>query len=261
MDPRLYRRDARPCAASVRSASALKEPLEYAVPLETVFLDAGGVLVFPNWRRVSETLARHGVRVDADTLARAEPHARRRLDDQQVVGATTDTSRGWLFFDLILEKAGVANSEETRGALIELHAYHQAHNLWEFVPDGVQPALEALRAMGLQLTVVSNANGTLCAHLERIGLDRYVDCVLDSWDLKVEKPDPRLFEIALERSGARRESTIHVGDLYNIDVVGARSAGIRAVLIDEADLRPDADCPRVQSLSELAARIGAGEFD
>jgi HAD superfamily hydrolase (TIGR01509 family) len=231
------------------------------VPLETVFLDAGGVLVFPNWTRVSETLARHGVAVDPESLARAEPHARRRLDDQQVVGATTDSSRGWLFFDLILEKAGVTNSEATRAALSELYAYHQAHNLWEFVPDGVQPALQALRAMGLTLTVVSNANGTLCAHLSRIGLDTYVDCVLDSFDERIEKPDPRLFEIALKRSGARKESTIHVGDLYNVDVIGARNAGIRAVLVDEADLRPDADCPRVQSLAELVARIGAGEFD
>jgi FMN phosphatase YigB (HAD superfamily) len=118
-----------------------------------------------------------------------------------------------------------------------------------------------MRALGLKLTIVSNANGTLRAHLARIGLDRYVDCVLDSCDEQVEKPDPRLFEIALARSGARKESTIHVGDLYNIDVVGARNAGLRAVLLDETGLRPDADCPRVQSLAELVARIGQGEFD
>ena len=129
------------------------------------------------------------------------------------------------------------------------------------MPEGVRPALTALRDMGLKLTIVSNANGTLCAHLARIGLDRFVDCVLDSHDEQVEKPDPRLFEIALARSGARRESTIHVGDLYNIDVVGARNAGLRAVLLDEADLRMDADCARVKSLAELVSRIRAGEFD
>ena len=129
------------------------------------------------------------------------------------------------------------------------------------MPEGVRPALTALRDMGLKLTIVSNANGTLCAHLARIGLDHFVDCVLDSHDEQVEKPDPRLFEIALARSGARRESTIHVGDLYNIDVVGARNAGLRAVLLDEADLRMDADCARVKSLAELVSRIRAGEFD
>ena len=229
--------------------------------LQTVFLDAGGVLLFPNWTRISDTLAAHGVNVAPDALARAEPYARRVLDDQHVVGATTDTSRGWLFFDLILEKARVESSAATKAALAELHTYHTAHNLWEFVPQDVYPALSALREMGLTLTIVSNANGTLCAHLARIGLDRFVDCVLDSCDEKVEKPDPRLFEIALERSRARRDSTIHVGDLYHIDVIGARNAGLRGVLVDQADLRPDADCPRVQSLAELVARIGDGEFD
>jgi HAD superfamily hydrolase (TIGR01549 family) len=231
------------------------------VPLETVFLDAGGVLLFPNWTRISGALASQGVDVAPDALARAEPHARRVLDDQKVIGTTTDASRGWLFFDLILERAGIASSTATKAALMELHAYHTEHNLWEFVPEDVWPALEALREMGLRLTIVSNANGTLRAHLTRLGLDRCVDCVLDSYDEQVEKPDPRLFEIALDRSRARRESTIHVGDLYNIDVVGARRAGLRAVLLDEADLRPDADCPRVRSLAELVARIRAREFD
>ncbi len=229
--------------------------------LETVFLDAGGVLLFPNWHRISDALARQGVVVSAAALSAAEPHARRVLDDQQVVGATTDANRGWLFFDLILDKAGVTASAATNAALAELHEYHVANNLWELVPDDVRPALTALRDLGLKLTIVSNANGTLCAHLARLGLDRFVDCVLDSCDEQVEKPDPRLFEIALARSAARRESTIHVGDLYNIDVVGARNAGLRGVLLDEADLRPDADCPRVKSLAELVSRIRAGEFN
>jgi len=229
--------------------------------LETVFLDAGGVLLFPNWTRVSEALGRQGVDVSPAALARAEPIARRQLDEGQVIGATNDAGRGWLFFDLILEKAGVGRSDATAAALTELYAYHCANNLWEFVPDGVRPALAALRAHGLRMTVVSNANGTLCAHMERLGLDALVDCVLDSCDEKVEKPDPRFFEIALERSRARKETTIHVGDFYNVDVIGARRAGIRGVLVDEMDLRPEADCPRVRSLDELVARVKEGEFD
>jgi HAD superfamily hydrolase (TIGR01509 family) len=231
------------------------------VPLETVFLDAGGVLLFPNWTRVSDALSRHGVDVTPAALAAAEPYARQQLDDRQVIGGTTAAGRGWLFFDLILVKAGISPSPATTAALDELQTYHRAHNLWEFVPDVVRPALSALRTLGLRLTVVSNANGTLCAHMARIGLDDLVDCVLDSYDERVEKPDPRLFEIALDRSGAARETTIHVGDLYNVDVVGARSAGLRAVLVDEANLRPDADCPRVRSLDELVTRIRDGEFD
>jgi len=229
--------------------------------LETVFLDAGGVLIYPNWWRVSDALARHGVTVSPDALMRADPVARRELDDMGVMGGTTDASRGWLFFDLVLAHAGTARSDATAAALAELHAYHTASNLWEYVPPEVVPALETLRARGLQLVVVSNANGTLLAHMERLGMTARFDCILDSADEGVEKPDPRFFDIALARSGARKESTIHVGDLYYVDVVGARNAGLRAVLLDEANLRPDADCPRVHSLDELVAAIMAGTFD
>ncbi len=229
--------------------------------LETVFLDAGGVFIYPNWWRISDALAKYGVRVSPEALKAADPHARRKLDDLKIIGGTTDASRGWLFFDLILAHAGVTPSESTAAALAELHAYHTTSNLWEYVPDAVLPALEALRKRALQIVVVSNANGTLRAHLDRLGLTPRFDVVLDSADEGVEKPDPRFFEIALEKSGARRDTTIHVGDLYHVDVMGARSAGLRGVLLDEANLRPDADCPRIQSLEELVKRIGTREFD
>lgn len=231
------------------------------MPLETVFLDAGGVLLYPNWWRVSDELAQEGVSVSPAALIEADPHARRQLDDLKVIGGTTDASRGWLFFDLVLEHAGIPRSDATAAALERLHRYHTASNLWEYVPPDVVPALERLRARGLTLVVVSNANGTLRAHMNRLGLTDRFDHVLDSADEGVEKPDPRFFEIALQRSGAKKDTTIHVGDLYYVDVMGARSAGLRGILLDEADLRPDADCPRVRSLDDLVTQIVAGTFD
>lgn len=219
--------------------------------VQTVFLDAGGVLVFPNWWRISETLARHGVDVAPEALRAAEPHAKKRLDQRGLIHSTTDAKRGWLYFDLILEHAGVTPDARTGEALAELHEYHQRSNLWEHMPDDVLPALRELRTLGLQLVVVSNANGTVEALAERLGISECVGCVLDSFVEKVEKPDPRFFEIALERSGAQRESTIHVGDLYEVDVVGARSAGITPVLLDAANLYADADCTRVGTLGQL----------
>jgi putative hydrolase of the HAD superfamily len=229
--------------------------------LETVFLDAGGVLLYPNWWRVSEALAAHAVTVSPEALIAADPRARRELDDMGVIGGTSDASRGWLFFDLVLAHAGIDRSDATAGALEELHAYHRSSNLWEYVPPYVVPFLEALRGRGLRLVVVSNANGTLLAHMQRLGLTERFDHIFDSHDEGVEKPDPRFFEIALTRSGADKETTIHVGDLYYVDVVGARNAGLRGVLLDEADLRPDADCPRVRSLDELLTEISCGRFD
>lgn len=229
--------------------------------LKTIFLDAGGVLVFPNWFRISDALAARGVHVAPDALADAEPRAKRKLDDNRTIQATNDAGRGWLFFNLILDEVGVARSRQTDEALEELHAYHQESNLWELVPDEVVPALRSLRDRGLYITVVSNANGRLCALLDRLKLATAFDCVLDSHDEGVEKPDPRIFEIALARSGATRDSTIHVGDLYQVDVVGARAAGLRGVLLDQQGLYADADCPRVRSLADLADQVARGVFD
>ena len=229
--------------------------------LETVFLDAGGVFIYPNWWRVSDALARHGVSVSPEALKAADPHARRELDDHKVVGG--DDRREPRLAVLRSDpraRGRHALGRDDRGAA-ELHTYHTASNLWEYVPDDVLPALDALRARGLQLVVVSNANGTLRAHLARIGLDRYASTWC--WIPRTRGREARS-ALLRDRARAKRRAqgdTIHVGDLYYVDVVGARNAGLRGVLLDEANLRPDADCPRVQSLEELVARIGDGEFD
>jgi len=223
--------------------------------IEHVFLDAGGVLVFPNWTRISAALARHGVQVAARSLAEAEPRAKQRLDVGMTVQSTSDHQRGWLYFNLVLSEAGVPLSEATDAALKELQLYHAERNLWETVPEDVPSALDKLHALGLRLAVVSNANGTLQSVFERVGLRSHVDVLFDSHIEGVEKPDRRFFEIALERTGARKETTIHVGDLYHVDVVGARAAGIDAVLIDAAGLYDGYDCQRVRTLDELARSV------
>src|SRR3954465_8128657 len=73
------------------------------MPLQTVFLDAGGVILYPNWWRVSDALAKYGVAVTAEALIDRGPRGRLQLDDMKVIGGTTDATRGWLFFDLVLE--------------------------------------------------------------------------------------------------------------------------------------------------------------
>jgi HAD superfamily hydrolase (TIGR01549 family) len=229
-----------------------------ALLIDTLFLDAGGVLCHPNWVRVSDALAAHGVVAAADRLRRAEPHAKKDIDDALIVGATTDASRGWLYFDKVLEHAGIQPSAATDAALADLRAYHRTENLWEEVPDDVAPALAALRRLNLRLVVVSNANGRLRHLFDRLGLSSAFDVVLDSHEWGVEKPDPRLFRIALEQAGAAPERTAHVGDLFHIDVAGARAAGLlEGVLFDSAGLYPHADCRRVSSLGELVGAIAS----
>jgi HAD superfamily hydrolase (TIGR01549 family) len=218
------------------------------------------VFVFLNWHRISAALRARGVAASPEALAAAEPHAKLKLDAPDSVRSFDDTQRGWHYFNLVLELAGVAASEATSAALVELHAYHEQHNLWELVPGDVPPALARLRALAGTMVVVSNSNGRLHTMMERTGLDRFFDHMLDSQIEGVEKPDPRLFEIALARSGGRAERTLHVGDFYWIDVRGARAAGLQAALIDPLGLHPDADCPRVRSLGELADGLEHGRL-
>jgi putative hydrolase of the HAD superfamily len=213
------------------------------------------VLVNPNWERVAAALGRQGVSASARALEAADPHARRQLDTAENLRASSSGS-GWLYLDLVLTHAGVALSERTAAAYRELHEYHDRHNLWEIVPAEVPEALRRLRALGLRLAVVSNANGTVRSVLGRVGLMPLVESVFDSQEEGVEKPDPRFFARALARTGSQAETTIHVGDLYHADVVGARAAGIEPVLLDRASLYPDVDCLRVTSLLALADWLG-----
>jgi HAD superfamily hydrolase (TIGR01549 family) len=222
--------------------------------IDTLFLDAGGVLVHPSWLRVSEALAHHDIDVSAARLAEAEPHAMKALDEAAVIGTTDDRARGWLYFDRVLRHAGVTLSDASDAALDDLREYHRSENLWEHVEPDVVPALAEFRRRGLRLVVVSNANGTLRHLFGRLGLAKWFDHLLDSHEWGVEKPDPKLFQLALEQTGADAARTVHVGDLYQVDVIGARRANLAdAVLFDVAGLYPDVDCPRVQRLGELTS--------
>jgi HAD superfamily hydrolase (TIGR01549 family) len=224
--------------------------------VNTLFLDAGGVLCHPSWTRVSAALAAEGLQVSPAALAAAEPLAKRDIDHASVVNSTDDSKRGWLYFNKVLHHAGVSLCDATDSALALLRDYHGSHNLWEEVPDDVKPALAQFRALGLRLVVVSNANGRLRHLFDRVGLTQYFDVVLDSFEWGVEKPDPRLFGLALEQSGADRLTTAHVGDLFHIDVQGARAARLReGVLLDSADLYPDVDCRRIRRLDELVPLV------
>jgi putative hydrolase of the HAD superfamily len=223
------------------------------MPIDTVFLDAGGVLVFPNWARVAERLRHHGVTVTPEALSAVEWHAKHEVDTG--AAGQSDLVRGWLVFGRVFARAGVTDAAAIDAAIGDLHAYHAEYNLWEVVPPAVVPALRRLRAAGKKLVVVSNANGRMRAALDRVGIGPHVDLVIDSFEEGVEKPDPAIFHRALARAERRAESTVHVGDLFHTDVVGARAAGLRAVLLDMAGLYGDHDCERVASLTELAEMV------
>jgi putative hydrolase of the HAD superfamily len=98
-------------------------------------------------------------------------------------------------------------------------------------PDAA-PALAELRALGVRLVCVSNWDYSLPDVLARVGLADELDGVVTSAAVGARKPDPRLFEAALEVAGCAADEALHVGDTPTEDVEGAKAAGIRALLID-----------------------------
>ena len=224
--------------------------------IKHVFFDAGNTLVFPNLALVSEKLAARGARVAPGELERGEQRARFLLDDPQVIRGSTDGARWNLYFEAIFKFCGVTDAGIVRPVLEELQRIHKVSNLWEVVPPDVPAALEGLRSR-FRLSVISNANGTVREKLRRVGLLGFFETVLDSHEEGVEKPDPRIFHNALERTGTRVEESLYVGDIYHIDVVGARAAGMEVILLDPADLHRDKPVRRIPGLGALASSIDA----
>ncbi len=121
-------------------------------------------------------------------------------------------------------------------------------------PDAL-PALDALRGAGVALAVVSNWDHGLEEVLAHLGVADRFDAVVASATAGVAKPDPAIFHVALARLGVPAGRALHCGDLPAKDCLGARSAGLRAVLIDRGAGGAGGPCPRVTSLVDLARMV------
>lgn len=115
-------------------------------------------------------------------------------------------------------------------------------------PD-VEPTLGKLRYRGISLALVSNAPPDTMDLVESLGLRRYFQHFVISGVVGVSKPNPEIFRLALAGVGARPSEAIHVGDVYEADVVGARNAGIMGILIDRDGSAPSYDCPQIRGLA------------
>ncbi len=220
--------------------------------LLNLLLDAGGTLVFPNFRRIADEFARDGVTVDPAHLAAAEARVRFEIDRPEIIRSTDDADRWAQYMGNLCRAAGVANLPVD--AFARLKQYHDTENLWEDVPQDVPPALELL-ARDFRLGIVSNANGTVRRKFERLGLAHRFEVIVDSQEEGIEKPDPRLFRVALRRMKVRADETAYVGDLFHVDVAGARAAGLHAILLDPHGFYIDRACPRASSLADACAEL------
>lgn len=222
--------------------------------LEAVLFDAGGVLVDLDYayvRRLLEPV--HGA-VPSERLSEAEAHARRQINNTVRGGGSVGSS--WRdYFHIIFGRIGV-QADLHVGLIDSLWEAHERVGLWTVAIPGSPEVVAGLKRRGLRVGVVSNAEGTVAQNLDDAGYKGEFETVVDSHLVGVEKPDPKIFEIALERMSLHADRTVYVGDLPEVDVAGARGAGIAAILLDRHDLYDGVDAPRIRSLEELPGLLG-----
>jgi putative hydrolase of the HAD superfamily len=229
----------------------------FPADLAAVLFDVGGTLLRPDYETIVQSAAKRSQQVDIASLPRAESEAKQSIDSRaksQGKAGKTDAERLQPFFCDLLRAAGVAD-ESAATIAGDLVALHVEANLWRVPMPGALETLLGLRSRGLRVAAVSNADGRVAELLRVAGLAEHLDLVVDSHLEGVEKPDPEIFRRALGRLEVPAQQAVYIGDIYSIDAVGARAAGLRPVIIDPSDGYPPLDCPKITDLRELLSAV------
>lgn len=226
-------------------------------PVHAVLFDAGNTLLFVDAERVLEVLSDAAVEADEEIFRRAEYCARQNLVEFIGEGDRGTEAHVWEeYFLTLFRECGVPDDRmESVGS--RLQSIHEESHLWTRVEEGTCAALERLEEEGYRLGVISNADGRVEGLIEEAGLRHHFEFVLDSAVLGMEKPDPGIFRAAVDRLGLKPEECLYVGDLFPVDVVGARAAGLQAVLVDPFG-RMKGAVDRIASVAELPAYLDDG---
>jgi len=238
-------------------------------PYEIVLLDVGGTLVRPSvsfGAVYAEAVAALGLDLDPARAERSIREVSREMDMAIPSGANRyahfagGEEEYWLRFAReSLERASttplppgfaVRALERIREAFLDPAA-------WTVFPD-VRPAIARMREDGARLAVVSNWDSRLPQVLERLDLASCFEDIGVSCFEGVEKPDPRIFARVLERLGSAPSKALHVGDVPDLDLAGARAAGVTGLLVDRRE-PPDRDSAALPDLGPLPG-IARGEI-
>jgi len=215
--------------------------------VRAVLFDAGGTLIHVDGERVCRAA---GIAFEDAAFRRAETGAVSAVRALVLERPESrDAERIPLYFDTLLSGLGLSEAGERRRAAGEIAGEHRRSNLWSRRADGSVETLGSLRRRGYRVAVVSNADGRVRSLLEAAGLAPHLEFVVDSAEVGVEKPDPRIFHAATDRLGLPPAVCAYVGDIYEIDVVGATRAGLAPILIGDGPA-PDGT-PRVPDLPAL----------
>jgi putative hydrolase of the HAD superfamily len=231
--------------------------------IRAVFFDVGGTLAYPHpsfHGVIARVLAEHGVQLSAAQVAAIEPEVWKAINSYWQQGGNftrsdAESRQFWYWvYGTFLKLLGVPQP----GDLPErLYGEFIKHDTYRLYADSL-PTLDALRARGLLLGVISNWEEWLEQLLLHLEIHTYFASTTISGRAGLEKPDPRIFALALESLGVAAEEAVHVGDSLHHDVEGARAAGLLPVLIDREGQAPPGDYLRVADLTHLPDVLGLG---
>jgi HAD superfamily hydrolase (TIGR01549 family) len=219
---------------------------------KALLFDFGGTLAFLDFDLLAREFSRDGLKIDPLQLELAEYAGRNALDRFLMDGGRLSDLTYEHFFRAWMAAAGVPEST-MREYGERFRAIHNQSNLWRVIRPGTREALEKLKSADFKLAIVSNAGGTIESDARRFKLAHYFDTIVDSHVVGVEKPDPRIFHIALERLGVAPADALYAGDIYAIDVLGARAAGIDARLIDQHGRYHWVEHAKIRHVGEILA--------
>ncbi len=222
--------------------------------LRAIIFDAGNTLLRMNYPVIAEHLAGRGRRVSVEEVEEAELRARVRLDPHLAPGASTESqSIAGYYLRFILDHLGISDEAEIEGIDRWRREFNLPVGLWNRADPEAPAALRRVKSAGLVAGVISNSNGSVRAILEETGLAAHLDFIIDSAVVGVEKPDPRIFQLGLLEGAVSPEEAVYVGDLYTVDVLGARGAGLDGVLLDPRGYWHPRDCRLARGLGEAVA--------
>ena len=228
-------------------------------PVRAVLFDAGNTLLRMNYGIIADHLRARGRAASPAEIEDAELRARVRLDPHLAPGAssTESTVTHGRYLRYLLENLAITDEAEIDAIARWRRGYNLPVGLWNRADPEALGAIRRVRAAGLVAGVISNSNGSVRAILEETGLAAHLDFIIDSAVVGVEKPDPRIFALGLRAAGVAAAEAVYVGDLYSVDVRGARAAGLEGILLDPGGFWGPRDCRRARGLDE-AARLALG---
>ncbi|HEX2988192.1 MAG TPA: HAD family hydrolase [Chloroflexota bacterium] len=216
-----------------------------------VLFDAGNTLIYMPQTAEDILMAlchQLGAPIDLEA-ARGAYHRSESYYARNYLGYSGEQGAFWhAYHGEALRYLGIDDPDGRKAAFLS-HSFGRA-GVWQAYPEA-ERVCSTLRAMGVRLGVVSNGPVTVSDLLTQAGLIPFFETVIASQAMGIQKPDPRIFREALGRMGLRPNDALFGGDLYDVDVVGARSAGLRAVLIDRDGHEGESDCPTIRTLDEL----------